>query len=362
MYVHTYVIIIVCISHSKTASKWSVLLSIISSIIPWWENFCLGAKIVPKQKTKGISWSNTHLKISIFCSIPLSYISCKYIIVQTSSCLFFLRIYECSSVHTVHTHMYLSCNADVTSKYFKEPLSVSNAYLNMIAVLDDILKGCDLSTLQSVLIHQLSTPNGIKLKKVFKKQIKKKIKEATSSSDLISVLDDFPCCNWLDTRLVEALAIGSTLKLSCDLVEAYNKFLFQKKFRDALLEFSTVPEKKIKAYVVAVSKKIHVDPDKITIGDFMKKQRTMDRAILDLKNRTLCIRNVKKGCLEFSYYIPDNCSFSAYKMALHNHYKFYTLNLLHIEIGKHPIIYDPWLSDLDKQTVKHSMHSQYEGM
>ena len=158
------------------------------------------------------------------------------------------------------------------------------------------------------------------------------------------------------------MTIGSRLKLSCDLVEAYNKFLFQKKFRDALLEFPTVQEKKIEAYVVAVSEKIHVDPDKITIGDFMKEQRTMERAILDLKNQTLCIRNVRKGCLEFSYYIPDNYSFSAYKMAVHNHYKFYTLNLLHIEIGKHPVIYDPWLSDLDKETVKHSMHSQYEGM
>ena len=258
--------------------------------------------------------------------------------------------------------MYLSCNVDGTSKYFEEPLSISDAYLKMIAELNGILKSCDLSTLQSVLIHQVNTPKGIKLKKDLKEQIKKKINEATSSFNLISVLDDFPFCNWLDTRLVEALTIGSGLKSSSDLVNAYKKFLFQKKFRDALLEFPTVQEEEIEAYIVAVSEKIHVDPNKITIGDFMKKRRTMEHAILDLVNQTLCIQNVKRGCLEFSYYIPNNYSFSAYKMALHNHYKFYIINLLHIEIGKHPVIYDPWFSDLDKEAVMHSLHSQYEGM
>lgn len=256
----------------------------------------------------------------------------------------------------------MSCNVDVTSNYFEEPLSISDAYLKMIAELNGILKTCDLSTLQSVLIHQVNTPKGIKLKKVLKKRIKKKITEATSSFNLMSVLDDFPFCNWLDTRLVEALTIGSRLKSSSDLVNAYKKFLFEKKFRDVLLEFRTVKEKKVEAYVVAVSEKIHVNPDKITIGDFMNDRRKMGRAILDLENQRLCIRNIRKGCLEFSYYIPDNYSFCAYKMALYNQYKFYTINLVHIEIGKHPVIYDPWLSDLDKGTIKQSFHFHYEGM
>ena len=137
---------------------------------------------------------------------------------------------------------------------------------------------------------------------------------------------------------------------------------FQKKFRDALLEFPAVQEKKIKAYVIAVSEKIHVDPDKITIGDFMKKQRTMEHAILDIVNQTLCIRHVRKGCLEFSYYIPENYSLCAYKMALHNHYKFFTVNLIHIEIGEHPVIYDPWLPDFDEEIAKRSLHAQYKGI
>ena len=270
-----------------------------------------------------------------------------------------MHVYVCSSVNN---YSCLSSNADAAFKYFVEPLSISDAYLRMIAELNSILKHCDLSDLQSVLIHQVNTPKGIRLKEDLKKQIKKSIRKATSSSDLIDVLDDFPFCNWLDTRLVEALTIGSRLKSSSDLVNAYKKFLFQKKFRDALLEFPTVQEEEIEAYVIAVSEKIHVDPDKITIGDFMEKRRTMEHAILDLMNQTLCIRNVRKGCVEFSYYIQENCSLRAYKMALHNHYKFYTVNLIHIEIGEHPVIFDPWLPDFDKEIAKQSLYAQYEGM
>ena len=243
-----------------------------------------------------------------------------------------------------------------------EPLSISNAYLRMIAELNSVLKHCDLCDLKSVLFHQVNTPKGIKFKKALKEKIKDKIEAAKSSFHLIRVLADFPFCNWLDTRLVEALAIGSRLKSSSDLVNAYIKFLFQKKFRDALLEFPTVQEKEIEAYVIAVSEKIHVDPDTITIGDFLKKRRTMEHAILDLMNQTLCIQNVRKGCVEFSYYIQENCSLRAYKMALHNHYKFRTVDLIHIEIGEHPVIYDPWLPDFDKEINKQSLYAQYEGM
>ena len=107
----------------------------------------------------------------------------------------------------------MSSNADAAFQYFVEPLSISHAYLRMIAELNSILKHCDLSDLKSVLIHQFKTPKGIKLKEVLKEQIKKKIREATSSFDLMNVLDDFPFCNWLDTRLVEALAIGSRTEI-----------------------------------------------------------------------------------------------------------------------------------------------------
>ena len=284
-----------------------------------------------------------------------------FVILQTKN-LYFLCACIRTYVHSsVNAYSCLYSNADAAFKYFVEPLSISDAYLRMIAELNSILKHCDLSDLQSVLIHQVNTPKGIQLKEVLKEKIRNKIEAATSSFYLISILADFPFCNWLDTRLVEALAIGSRLKSSSDLVNAYKKFLFQKKFRDALLEFPTVQEEEIEAYVIAVSEKIHVDPDKITIGDFLKKRRTMEHAILDLMNQTLCIQNVRKGCVEFSYYIQENCSLRAYKMALHNRYKFYTVNLIHIKIEEHPVIYDPWLPDFDKEIAKQSLYAQYEG-
>ena len=270
-----------------------------------------------------------------------------------------MYVYVCILVHASSS---LSYNQYDNPEYFGESLSISHGYLKMIAELDSILSDCDLSNLKSVLIHQVHTPGGIKLKKCLKDQIKSKIEAATSSSHLISVLDDFPFCNWLDTRLIEALTIGSKLKSSTDLVSAYKKFLFRKKFHDALLEFPMVPEEEIEAFVIAVSEKIQVDPDEITIGHFMKKQRIMSRVILDLMNQTLIIKHVGKGCLEFSYYISAHYSINAYKMALYNRYKFCTVDLIHIKIGKQPMIYCPWSYHLDKKSTKQMLNTQHEGV
>lgn len=255
----------------------------------------------------------------------------------------------------------MSYSTDSSSNIFDESISISDAYLKMLALLNHALKGCDLESLKIALTNQVSTPRGIKLKEHLKEQLNDKITAATSCFHLISILGYFPFCNWLDTRLVEALRSVSDSKYAFDLIEAYKKFLHQKKFCDALSEFTTVQEHEIEAFVIAVSEKIGVDPNKITIGDFMKKKKAMEQVILDLLNETLCIKHVKEGCLEFSYFIPVHSGFNAYKMALHNRCKFYAFDLIQIEIGVHPMIYDPWFSDLQKQFVKQAFLTQHEG-
>ena len=251
-----------------------------------------------------------------------------------------------------------SFDVDGTSE---ESLTISDAYLKMLGNLNSILRDCDLSNLKLALIHHTHTPKGIKLKKRLKKQLKDKITAATSSFDLISVLDDFPFCNWLDTRLVEALSMGSNLKPASDLIKAYKTFLSQKKLCDVLLEFPVLQPRKIEAYITEVHKKIGVNPDKITLGDFIEKLETTEHVILDLVKPKLSVKHVKKGCLEISCFMPAHCSLNMYKMALYNRYEFYTIDLIHIEIGDHPLIFDPWISDLRNYPVREILYSQQEG-
>ena len=252
-----------------------------------------------------------------------------------------------------------SFNVDSTSQ---ELLTLSNAYLKMLQYLNGILQNCNLSSLKLVLYHQVCTPKGIRLKSRLKKQILDKIAAATSSQDLINVLDDFPFCNWLDIRLVEALSKGSESKSASGLITAYEEFLSQKKLCDVLNEFETFQSAKIEAYVAEVHQRIVVDSNKMTVNDFINKMNAIVHIILGFVKPKLCVRHVRKGrCLEITYFMPEHCSYDMYKAALLNRHKFYSVNLVHIKIGDHPPIYDPCLSNLSNYSVQEVLYSEEEG-
>ena len=59
--------------------------------------------------------------------------------------------------------------------------------------------------------------------------------------------------------------------------------------------------------------------------------------------------------------MPVNCTFNAYKTALYNRYKFHMVDLIHIKIGNHPLISDPWLSNLSNYPEQQVLFSQQEG-
>ena len=236
---------------------------------------------------------------------------------------------------------------------FKD-LTISDAYLTLISELYSILNDCSLSKLQLALIHQAHTPDGIKLSK----DLKDEIRSAKSSFDLLCIVEDIPSCNWLDTRLIKALARGYG-SYAIKLIEAYKTYVFAKKLNEALPSFPKQPQTDV--YISAISEKIKMDPDKITIGDVVKHQWNVENVILDLGNQTLNIEHVQSGCLEVIYYIVIHCRFNVYKMALYNRYKFHTIDLIHIEIGDHPPIYDPWLCDFSNSSIEQMLPTQHEG-
>jgi len=239
---------------------------------------------------------------------------------------------------------------------FKEPINITNAYTILRTQLDNILKYCNLFTLKGALIRQVRTPDGVELGK----RLKKKIEAAKSNTELLYALDKSQCCNWLDTRLVEVLAYASESSGAVELIKAYQKCIHTKKLIDNLPKKLKHLETKV-AYVTAVSAKIGMDPNTITVGDFKSYHWAIEDVILDLGKGTLNIEHVKKGCLEIHYTMPVHYRFNAYKMALYNRHKFYTVDLINIEVGRHPLIYDPWFSDFKSHSTFQIIHDQCEG-
>ena len=234
-------------------------------------------------------------------------------------------------------------------------MTISVAYSKLFKHLCILLKGCIVSDLKVVLINQAHTPDGVKLET----SMKDEIKAAKSINDLLLAFDDPSCCNWLNTRLLDVLA-NCSLPNAVEVIDAYRNFLFAKKLKAVLPKQHEQLEQR-KTFITEVSAKINLDADKVTVGDFMRHYQDIEEVVLDLGKQILNIKHVKEGCLEINYTIPVDYSFIAYLMALHNRHKFYAIDLVHIEIANFPLIFDPWLSDLEQPSTIPTMQVQYKG-
>ena len=232
-----------------------------------------------------------------------------------------------------------SCYADL----FKSK-SIWEAYTKFTSELYDLLKEVDPSALKLALTSQAKAPSGIELKK----SLNRAIDNAATSYELLMTLEKTPDCNWLNIHLFKAVVYGSRLSEAENLFDAYEEFLLSKKLSEVLSQF---PKLKIKeSYITKVCAKIDISRD-VTVGDLFAHRNRLENFILKLGEKRLRIKNIRKGCLEFSS-STTQCSFDTYKNALQNFQKFCRVRLMSLKVNAHPVIYDPWLFDLDEENVK----------
>ena len=231
------------------------------------------------------------------------------------------------------------------SQLFCQSMSVGAAYASLTSKLGTVLEKDNFASLKIALSSQLTVP-GVK----GKKQLRKAIESTKTSDDMLFTLQRSSCCNWLDTDLLEALACGSSQSAAYELIKAYKFFLHSKKLDEVLSCFSK--SKVRKPYASRVGAKIDMNPNEITIGMLLERRGDLENVILNLGKGRVSIDHAKGGCLEVICSIPAHCSFVAYRNALHNRHKFHGIRLLHLTCDIHPIVYDPWLFDLEEQTSK----------
>ena len=239
------------------------------------------------------------------------------------------------------------------SEIFCPSKSIGAAYASLTSNLAVVLERDNLPLLKLALISQLTVP-GVNIGE----QLSEAIESAKTSNDLLFTLQRSSCCNWLDTRLLEALACGSTQPAAYELVKAYETFLHSKKLEKVL---SWISKSTVKPYTSRVGAKIGINPSKVTVGMLLKHRGDLEDVILNLGKGIVNIDHVKEGCLEIICSIPTHCSFIAYKNALHNCHKFDRISLLHLTCGTHPVIYDPWLFDLKENSIKQEIFHEHKG-
>ena len=210
-------------------------------------------------------------------------------------------------------------------------------------------------SLKRAVTSQFTVP-GFKVRK----QLRKAINLAKTSDDLLDTLQQSSGCNWLDTRLLEALACGSSQPAACELIEAYKNFLHHKKLNEVLSDYSKSEIQE--PYAVRVGTKIDMNPKEITVGALLKHRGDLEDVIINLGKGIVKISHVKQGCLEVIYSMPAQFAFAAYKNTLNRRHKFCRISLLYLKYDNHPVIYDPWLFDLEKSSTKRKeIFYEYEG-
>ena len=285
-----------------------------------------------------------------------------FITYATYSCLICIYMHICIInvlfLYIAHSEDNFTSPNDVAaiSDMFKEPMFVSIAYAKLCTRLCIILKDCDIHILQIGLITQAKAPDGVKLEK----SVKDDIKSATSINELLLAFGESSCCNWLNTRLLQVLADCSLKNAAIEVLDAYKSFIFAKKLETVLPNCQHSGQKK--NFVTAVCTKLNVEAAEITVGDFMNYYQATEEVVIDLGEGKLNIDYVIKGSLEINYTLPVHYSFNAYKMALHNQHKFCTIDILCVEIEQFPLIFDPWLADSERLSqVLPAMQNQYKG-
>ena len=248
-------------------------------------------------------------------------------------------------------------NPESIEDIFSEPITIADAYTSLITELGYVLNTVELSKLKVSLYNQAHTPSGVRLEE----HLQADIEAAKSSEDIVAAFGKSSSCNWLDIRLLNTLARASRSPIALRLIRTYETLLFSKNLTEALPKFSMTRLKK-KCYLTAVSVKVDVPEDKITIGDMVKYQWDIEEVILDLGRGVLKLEHVKEGCLEIQFSMPVHLTFCAYKTALRNHHKIHLLRMIYIKLGNLPLIVDPWLTEAAvSPTLQHQMFFNYSG-
>ena len=212
--------------------------------------------------------------------------------------------------------------------------------------------------MKKALISKSRAPNSVELEA----SVREDILAAESHVNLMFTLNE--CCNWLDIQLFEVMArvFDSEVPMAIKIIELYNEVVFSKNLREALPYFVSkyeVPGNKERKFVTAVCVKTHKNPASITIKEFIEWDwKAKDVILKDLLEKKPKVEHVTEGCLEVSFSIPTNYNFEAYKMALHNRHLLYTVDIIHVQIDKHPLIHNPWFYDLES---KFTMQYYFEG-
>ena len=186
-------------------------------------------------------------------------------------CIIFNVLYITASISDYYTSYDRSID-------FTDCPDTSTAFILLTTKLFQLLKTTDFCDLKRAVLAHGNTPCGAK----FTDDVQTKIIHSKNLDDLLDTLSTSDNWNWIDLRLVDALAFASNIREACRLVEKYRDFTHSIKLSKILEKLAPHQEKYKDKYITKVGEMIEKEPYQITVRDLEKYYPTLKVVIMDI--------------------------------------------------------------------------------
>ena len=157
-----------------------------------------------------------------------------------------------------------------------------------------------------------------------------KIQSCSNTDELLSALTLSPYWNWMDIRLMEAVAAISHEVM--ELLKRYKEYLLPQSLVELLSFIPTVGKDDESNYKI-MSIKLQKVINDVTLNDFYSDRHFLETEILNLKEGALVLKHIEKKTFNINWLIPVDQCLHAHKSAKENVEKFHKISLsfVHIE-------------------------------
>ena len=189
---------------------------------------------------------------------------------------------------------------------FSKKWTIHEAYRRLMSSIEkDILASGHLPQLKRACIREIKA-----LDSNLPRNLISQIKIASSVNKLLDILTESEYWNWFDTRLLTAVTEASGSPETIKSLEKYKAIYYNRKISD-LCKYKIKPFKNF----VPLVEKYKKDPSKLTILDLQKHQYEIEQVL----EGGLVLIEIKTGCVELTWQIPQELFYRAYTSMKRKH-------------------------------------------
>ena len=188
---------------------------------------------------------------------------------------------------------------------FSRDEDIDYAFTRLSAAVANMIKHTNLKDLQTTLIEKARSPKMLHKSS----QIISVIKEAQSFEMLRFMLANTTYWNFLDIRMMEAMATASMIPAAQATIENYKKAFFSMTLKEAAPYFPVVP---VKSGHTTMHEDLNKDPSQMTIGELHKHRFYLETEVIQTGPDTCTICSIKIGSVTIVWQIHLDNVYQAY--------------------------------------------------